>query len=195
MTQQWFTADLHIGHPYVAKLRGFDSPYDLTYHIENQWWSQVDPKDTVWVLGDVVGRSSEDNEALALLKTLPGTKHLIMGNHDSVSSVHRNGYRKQKQWFEVFDSIQHFQRLRTGNTTWLMSHYPYAESGEGQREDAPTRYTQFRLPDEGLPLVHGHTHADHPTRYSKTGREYCVSWDAHNRLVSRGEIDKWIGEL
>ena len=49
--------------------------------------------------------------------------------------------------------MQAFAKIRLGDRTVLLSHFPY--EGDHTTEE---RATQFRLRDEGLWLVHGHTH-------------------------------------
>ena len=194
MPGTWFVGDTHFGHLKVAQIRGFESAAEHDDVIFSKWTRQVRDGDTVFVLGDISsGSSGGEDHALSILENLPGHKHLICGNHDSISSIHRNGYKKQAYWFRVFDSIRDYGRIRIEGADILLSHYPYASSGDGPGRGEP-RYMQFRLPDLGGYLIHAHTHHAHPTSGSSTGREYCVSWDAHRRLVNLGDIAAWIKE-
>lgn len=163
MSRTWFWSDLHLGHEYVAKTRGFDgapsgklsaaAPHDI--NIMTGWMQHVKPKDTIWILGDISGGRNEEY-ALDLIAGLPGTKHLIAGNHDSVSSIHRNGWKKQARFLEVFASVQQFARIKVQKQNVLLSHFPYAGAGDHKEEE---RHMEYRLTDVGLPLVHGHVHA------------------------------------
>jgi calcineurin-like phosphoesterase family protein len=191
MPAQWFIGDLHFGHERVAGIRGFERSDSHDAAILNKWSKQVHRDDTVWVLGDISsGRAEAEERALWMLWTLPGHKHLIAGNHDSVSSIHRNGYKKFRQFLNVFESVQQFARVRIEGEDVLLSHYPYEVSGDGPgRGDA--RYLEYRLPDKGLRLIHAHTHHTDPYTGSLTGREFCVSWDAWRRLVNYGDVAKW----
>lgn len=163
MSRTWFWSDLHLGHEYVAKLRGFkddpegkfsaSAPHDV--HIMSVWKEHVRPKDHIWLLGDISGGRNEEY-ALDFLSILPGHKHLISGNHDSVSSIHRNAWKRQARFLEVFESVQDFARLKVHGVDFLLSHYPYAGAGDHK---AVERYTQYRLTDVGHPLVHGHVHS------------------------------------
>lgn len=194
MPATWFIGDLHFEHDKVAQIRGFTNADEHDMVLWYQWEKQVHPDDTVWVLGDISrGSSAAEGVALYLLSRLPGHKHLIAGNHDSVSSIHRNGFKKQRQFLEVFESVQEYQRIRVNGQSVLLSHYPYASQGDGPNR-GEARYTQWRLPDEGGHLIHAHTHHDHPTSGSVTGRELCVSWDAWRRIVNYGDIAKWLEE-
>jgi calcineurin-like phosphoesterase family protein len=159
----WFTSDLHFGHAYVSAWRGFGTSRedaDTEAHdaaIVERWVKRVKPEDTIWVLGDIVGKYQQTEYALDLLKTLPGTKHLIAGNHDSVSPIHREAWKHQRLYLEAFESVQAYARIRVCGEDILLSHFPYL--GTGADHTADVRYPQFRLPDEGTILLHGHTHS------------------------------------
>lgn len=231
MARYWI-ADLHLGHAKVAELRGFtqdvgkfdDQP--LYRHDETimQQLRALSANDEVWVLGDISsGRPEAEERALLMLSFIPASLHLIAGNHDSVSSTHRHGYRQQRRFLEVFDSVQQFGRVRLHGRDVLMSHYPYARSGDGHGRGV-ARYAEYRLPDEGLPLIHGHTHQEtwhmpgtlafevEATPGKRSGRylyqtvrswsdrdaplqQFCVSWDAHRGLVTEHTLNEWIKGL
>jgi calcineurin-like phosphoesterase family protein len=153
MSQRFITSDLHFGHELVANLRGFDTTAEHDDALAEQWHKVVRQDDTVFVLGDVVGRSKDWTYALDRIDKLPGVKHLVSGNHDSCSSIHRNGWQHQREALRVFESVRDFARIKFRRHTVLMSHYPYDDDHtEG------VRYAEYRLRDEGLPLLHGHTH-------------------------------------
>lgn len=212
MSRYWI-ADLHLGHAKVAEIRGFKGYQEHDEHILNQL-SKLTTGDMLWVLGDISSGSPKGEDyALWILKNeVQAPMHLIAGNHDSVSSIHRQGYKKQREWLETFDSIQQFGRLRMGGHHVLMSHYPYARSGDGPGR-GEARYNEFRLPDVGAPLIHGHTHQTEPHMGKwadwelglglvPEGQEgaldtsqYCVSWDVHRRLVTEADLNKWVEGL
>lgn len=204
MSRYW-VADLHLGHSKVAEIRGFKSYQGHDDHILNQL-SKLTAGDMLWVLGDISSGSSkgEDYALWILQNEVKAPMHLIAGNHDSVSSIHRQGYKKQREWLETFDSIQQFGRLRMGGHRVLMSHYPYARSGDGPGR-GEARYNEFRLPDVGAPLIHGHTHQRTPHAVpARLGQnhpgvpdlqQYCVSWDVHRRLVTEADLNEWVEQL
>lgn len=71
----------------------------------------------------------------------------------------------------------------------IASHYPYA--GDSQEQD---RHTSHRPRwDDGIPLIHGHTHArDH----GPNGHQFHVGVDAHDfSPVPFSVIDAWIQRL
>lgn len=165
MSRIHYWSDLHLGHEFVAKLRGFKetiAPFDgkptspqgwHDLHIQEAWKENVRPKDHIWILGDISGGRNEDY-ALDFISGMPGIKHLISGNHDSVSSIHRNAWKQQEKFLKVFASVQDFARHKVSGKDFLLSHYPY----DGDHADREDRYGEYRLPDRGFPLVHGHVH-------------------------------------
>ncbi|KAB1661644.1 metallophosphoesterase [Pseudoclavibacter sp. CFCC 13796] len=184
----WYTSDPHFFHRLVAGLRGFDDVEAMNASIVRQWRSQVSDRDTVFVLGDVcVNRVAE---TLALVDGLPGRKHLITGNHDAVSPLHREAIRRLPVWAEVFDTILPFARRRLAGHDLLLSHFPYEDWGDGPQRTG-CRYRQYRLPDLGLPLLHGHTHGPEHAH----DRQLHVGWDAWGRLVSQTEVIAWLDGL
>lgn len=189
----FLTADLHLGHEKVAEKRGFPSVQQHDEFVIEKWRSQVLPDDRVIVLGDISGGKTEDH-ALAVLSTLPGEKRLIAGNHDSVSAFSRRGHKMQEEFLKVFLSVESFSTMKMARREVLLSHYPYASQGDGPGR-GPARYLQWRLPDMGALLIHGHTHHSDPFDGSMTGREMCVSWDAWGRLATEGDVAKWIERI
>jgi calcineurin-like phosphoesterase family protein len=184
MSGTWYTSDPHIHHKLVAGIRGFASVDAHDSEIIRRWNKVVRPEDTVWVLGDI-GMGNED-AYLGLASCLNGTKHLISGNHDPVWPGHRDAHKKMDLWLAVFATIQPFGRRRINGHEVLLSHFPYQGSGD---HTADERYTQYRLPDGGLWLLHGHTHQPERIR----GREIHVGLDAWDLApVNEGAIGKMI---
>jgi calcineurin-like phosphoesterase family protein len=73
--------------------------------------------------------------------------------------------------------VQDFARHKVSGRDFLLSHYPYA----GDHADRADRYTQYRLQDIGIPLVHGHVHDawDQKTTY------------AHDTPMMNVGVDHW----
>jgi calcineurin-like phosphoesterase family protein len=151
VTAVFFTSDTHFCHCMVAGLRGFGTSEEHDEMIIGNWNRTVRPDDLVWHLGDV----GLGNEARILEQAsrLNGRKQLITGNHDSCWPGNRGARSRQRRWLEVFESVQAFARIRIDGRPVLLSHFPY--EGDHTGED---RCTQYRLPNEGLWLIHGHTH-------------------------------------
>lgn len=187
----WFTSDLHFGHEKVSGLRGFLDPYSHDIVVAGYWQGTVGKNDTVYVLGDLTCDQRKEDYALEMISYLNGTKHLIAGNHDSVSSIHRHGWKRQRKYLEVFESVRDFGKIRLNKRDILLSHYPYSTSVEADHGEV--RYEAYRLPDTGVPLLHGHTHLAHQRRHISTlgTPQIHVGLDAWDLMpVSLGTIDR-----
>lgn len=171
----WFTSDLHIGHRLVSGLRGFETTDEHDAQIADRWSAAIRPTDQVWVLGDLAVSSPKG--ALALLAKLPGVKHLIAGNHDPIHSMHRESHKHFAAYMEVFASVQTFARRKVAGSYVMLSHFPYGHDARHLQADGGVdKYAPYRLRDEGLWLLHGHTH----TAARVDGREIHVGVDAWN---------------
>lgn len=185
MSQRFFTSDTHLGHPLVARDRGFDSVADHDDAVCDAWASTVGKRDTVYVLGDVVIRNLDAN--LARLVRLPGVKHLIAGNHDGIHPNNVNAHRLFRRYSVAFDSIASAGTVKIAGQRVLLSHFPYV----GDHADRSDRYTQWRLPDEGGPLIHGHVHDE----WVVNGRQRNVGIDTSIAPVPEPEIAEWLKTL
>jgi calcineurin-like phosphoesterase family protein len=200
----FYTSDLHIGHRLVAGKRGFwdednvaagdwealaHAEEDVEAHddaIAANWDRVVKPQDTVYVLGDVAMNFNQ--HVYEWIKARPGHKHLIAGNHDAVHPQHRTAQKAMAFWMLAFDSVQPFARRKLEGISFLMSHYPYMSWGDGPGR-GPARDEQYRLPDLGTPLLHGHTHGkerDHDNMFH-VGLD---AWDLE--LVPQSVIQDWL---
>jgi calcineurin-like phosphoesterase family protein len=183
----WFTSDLHFGHRLVAHLRGHGpsrEEADVTAHdleIADHWRDTVATDDVVWILGDL----DLNTRSLPLVAALPGRKRLIAGNHDACHPMHSAAPSVMKRYLEVFEFVQPFARVKLLGEPVLLSHFPY----QGDHTEYGDRFTQYRLPDEGARLLHGHTHSSE--RWTST-REIHVGWDAWRRFVSADELAVYV---
>ena len=188
MSRVWYTSDLHFGHMLVADIRGYSHPTGHDLAITEEWQRIVKKDDTVYVLGDIA--TSGYAYALDIIKHLPGRKHLIAGNHDPVHPMHRQtAAAKQREWLDTFETIMPFARKRLNRIEFLLSHFPYEAWGDGERPGS--RYNQYRLPDMGMPLIHGHTHGTE----REHGHQMHVGWDAWNTLVPQETIIDWLENI
>lgn len=191
MSVTYYCADLHLGHRLVAGHRGFGEDTDAhDAEIVQRWTKAVREDDIVVVIGDLA--VSSPTYALALLAELPGRKRLISGNHDVTWDAHRDAPRLRRKYGfdDVFEWIGSFGRRKINGQTVLLSHFPYAPlpgAGPDSTRDhtAEPRYLQYRLPNLGEWLLHGHTHS---TEIWTSPRELHVGWDAWRRLVPEHEI-------
>jgi calcineurin-like phosphoesterase family protein len=185
MSTVWLTSDSHFSHRMVAGLRGFGTPEQHDAAVVALWNATVRPGDQVWHLGDVgMGRTERYWDTL---KQLNGTLHLVAGNHDEVWPGHRQAYRVQRRWLEVFETIQPFARRRIAGQNVMLSHLPYRGGGDHTQDE---RYSQYRLADEGLWLLCGHVH----DMWAQRGRQINVGLDVRGlRPISLDEIATIIG--
>ena len=181
---QWFTSDLHLAHPHVAKLRGFDDYKEHDRQIIRNLNELVAPDDDLYVLGDISsGSKTSLDEALRLLHRLNvGRTHrtLILGNHDT-TRLEANKIRK---------FITEFGQVALRGTTTipsaghvLLSHYPWAEHMNGsKRADLSTNAldTHYKRLAPSIDfrnlLLHGHTHATTPYEFL-IGSKYSIDPD------------------
>lgn len=220
MTKRHFTSDSHINHELVAVERmlryvnvtrayqGLEalsradlSPEQITEMVEDHsrilaenWDRVVGSDDTVYVLGDIAMNPRKG--AFEWFRARPGRKILIAGNHDEVAGFHSKGLteRQKPEWADIFFAISDFAFLKFGKQRVALSHYPY--DGEGGR-DMEDRMTEVRLRDEGIPLLHGHTHGRHQAHASKNGTPmFHVGPDAWDmELVPESAIVEWLEYL
>lgn len=163
MSNIWFTSDPHWGHHFMARMRGFSTIEEHDAALLDTFQETITKRDTVYWLGDLA--MNNPSAAIAYTQAIPGTHHLILGNHDKAHPMHRDASSWQKKYFEAFESVQVYSRRLINRRNVLLSHHPY--SGEGDRA-MQERQTQYRLRDEGVPLIHGHVHA--PWQESKSSK-------------------------
>lgn len=176
MANVFFTSDLHIGHRKIAMLRAaafggdlsFDPEVDdasaIQWHdskLAAHWDEAIGKDDIVWVLGDISsGTNGAQLAALEWIRERPGTKHLVIGNHDGCHPMYRDSHKWQRIYMDgAFESAQTAARRRLalpeGHCNALMSHFPYKGDTAGGTE----RFHQWRLPNLGKDyIIHGHTH-------------------------------------
>lgn len=210
----FYTADPHVGgHRLVSRIRGFIDESATEEHrgevvfaadtvahdefLADKWDSTVHPQDYVFVLGDISINGNAD--ALEWMRRRHGFKILISGNHDPVHpGFFRNAHKKVAAWREVFADIQPYYRISLLGQVVLLSHLPYSGTGaEGKRdngEEVEERGTQWRLPDMGMPLLHGHTHGPERAHLSdKQTPQLHVGLDAWDyNLVSQETVQDWL---
>lgn len=88
----YFTGCLHLGHKNIGTFRDFVNDCDdNTDLIVRDWQKRIKKKDVVYCMGD----TAFSNEAIDIIKGLPGRKILIKGNHDDFVST-----QKQMEAFE-----------------------------------------------------------------------------------------------
>lgn len=193
------TSDQHVSHVNIARLadRPFDnseSTEDMDNTLIERWNSVVMPEDNVLVLGDIA--LGKIDLSLPKWKQFNGTKYLVPGNHDRISSVEKPARRErfapmyEEAGFVILpEIISVFAEMGTDNVEMLASHYPYR--GDSQEAE---RHVELRPIDEGKLLLHGHTHADVATK-PEFPRQFHVGVDAHDLTpVASSVITEWVAQ-
>lgn len=161
----WFTSDSHFMHDFLAMdIRGFSTTQEHDKQLIANYNSKIRPDDTVFTIGDF---SLKKPDVFApILQRLNGNWHLISGNHDACWPGHSEGYKFQQAYMDAgFKSVQPFGRRKLDGSNVLMSHFPYGGDHTGT-----DRSTQYRLREEGLVVLHGHTHEDKVVSWYLNGR-------------------------
>ena len=187
----FFTSDTHFGHRRIIELcnRPFSDVTEMNEMMVSNWNRVVSPEDTVYHLGDVALGPIE--ESLGYIKRLNGEKILVVGNHDRpFPPMQRGRMHKVEEWTQRymdagFDEVYSNAGLALNGYEFRLSHFPY--DGDHTNEE---RYSEYRQPDNGVPLIHGHTHLNSRFSRSKNGTaQVHVGQDAWGFFpVSLGQV-------
>ncbi len=112
----WFTSDTHFGDPRVLSLDRRPWP-DLRSHddaLADAWRAVVAPGDTLWHLGDFA-RPRPAGRVEDLLASLPGEKHLVIGNNDGPETTGAEGWA----------SVAHYREIEVDGRRLVLCHYPF----------------------------------------------------------------------
>lgn len=202
----FFTSDQHFGHHRILELgegRPFKHINEHNDYIIKQWVKTVSHDDTVYVLGDVALGGFEDfPKSIKIFSWLPGKKMLIPGNHDKIWSGNSIAYRDKNRNYYVDagftimpeNHIIDFPLSETETTQVLLSHVPYASHLTERDTRRAEKFKKQTPTDEGLPLIHGHTHSR--VKLNGHPKSFHVGVDAHNFTpVSETEIREWLKTL
>lgn len=183
--RDFLTADLHMGHEAVAKLRGFTTAEEHDQTVWDHIRNTVPHDSRLWVLGDLV--SGFDTPVVEIdtvsrfaerLDECGIELHVITGNHDCVHPSRSKAARHLRGYGRVVESVASIGTMKIAGHRCILSHYPYEGDHKAQDRDI-----QWRPRDMGEPIIHGHTHATAPVSWSSTGTlQICVSldaWDLH----------------
>lgn len=83
----WLTSDLHLGHENMIKFceRPFKSVKQMNHILLKNYTELVQPEDEVFFVGDIsMKRRDHKSWYQHIFENLPGNKHLILGNHDTL---------------------------------------------------------------------------------------------------------------
>jgi calcineurin-like phosphoesterase family protein len=140
----FFTADLHLGHANIIKHcnRPFSSVNEMDEYLLASWNSRVRPNDSVYIIGDLIFRSSLSPDDY--LSRLNGKKHLILGNHDK-------DWVKKVEMSKHFVTVERFLEFSDGQHRITMCHYPMMS---------------WNHISKGSYMIHGHIHNNYDAIYS-----------------------------
>lgn len=114
----YYIGDTHFGHANILRLDGrpFSSIAENDECLISNWNETVTDTDDIWVLGDFAWATPE-----VYAQRLRGRKHLIIGNHDRLTTVARKE-------FVSIDKMAHVQDKAFGKTVQIhLCHFPLAE--------------------------------------------------------------------
>lgn len=197
----FFTSDTHLGHERILELGGgrpFKSIGEHNMAIRENWFNTVTSEDTVYVMGDIV-MGGEFEKTLQLFTDLPGVKFFIPGNHDKIFSSTNNAARIDKYTpmyenagFTILpENTSTVLETSYGMQEVLLSHFPYT----GDSHSDTDRYAKNRYLNEGMPIIHGHTHSNSKINPHNV-LEYHVGVDAHDFTpVHEKHIIAWLEDL
>lgn len=182
----WFTSDLHFYHKQVIGYcnRPYSNVEEMNRDLIERWNSKIKKREIVWVLGDFSFAGIQTTKDV--VSQLKGDIRIVRGNHD----------RYAKQLIEMG-----FSNVYENHSIWLegykvnLSHFPHRPTKE-QMEAAThdMRYLHKRIYNDGLPLLHGHTHSPEKVNIDN-GLQIHVGIDAWDMSpVSHKEIIKLIEE-
>lgn len=112
----WYIADLHFGHNRIIDFckRPFNSTSEMNAAIISNFQRLVLSDDDLWVLGDFAFGNGDNNAQFeSWFHSLPGRKHLIIGNHDDERVV-------SLPW----ESVEYMTEIKDGDQSLTLCHYP-----------------------------------------------------------------------
>lgn len=114
---------------------------------------------------------NDDKFGISCLHQLKGVKHLVAGNHDTLSRL------AMYETSNIFKSISFGERLKYGNWTYLLNHYPLLTDNYQEKHKVIS--------------LCGHSHTTDPFLHWPSGLIYHCEVDAHDGYpVNLEEIDK-----
>lgn len=146
----YFTSDTHFGDPRVLRIdrRPFPSLAEHDAALIANWRETVADDDTVWHLGDFALGPPPERIA-EIIASLPGEKHLIVGNNDGPDTLSQPGWA----------SIAHYAEIDVDGSRLVLCHYAFR--------------TWNRM-GRGVIDLHGHSHG----KLKPLPRQYDVGVDA-----------------
>ncbi|WP_228835509.1 hypothetical protein [Nocardia abscessus] len=189
----WYIADLHIGHRHVAETRGFDDPADHDRKLAELWDEKVATGDRgVGARRHLRRRKRQELNALLWLADRPGEKHLVTSNHDGCHPMRSLAAKWQSIYLaNGFASVQQTAVHKIAGQRVILTHFPFRHDPEGDHTPE-NRFESWRVPDDGQIIIHGHTHSKVQVR----GPQIHVGADAHGLAsVSRAWVTEQVERI
>jgi calcineurin-like phosphoesterase family protein len=192
---RWWTSDTHYSHaniitycerPFTDPVAGGEEDRLVTPNIEKmnealieRWNDTVADDDEIIVVGDLAMGSTR--HSIPLTERLRGRRFLVPGNHDKCHGMYKSS-AKARRWYEAagWTILPNEMTVTIDGREVLVCHFPYVSgtgTGRSGTRHFDDRYSAFRPDDNGLWLIHGHTHA-----VEKINREH--------RMIHVG-VDAW----
>lgn len=160
MNKTYFSSDLHFMHDkdFLYEPRGFKSIYEMNEQLIKNFNEVMDWSDDLYILGDCF--LCNNDEGIKLMKRLPGTKHIIFGNHDTDT-------RKELMREAGFECLGLASIIKLNGLRFYLCHYPTMTANFDL--DKPLKARVLSLS--------GHTHS---SEVWDAAGGYNVALDAHN---------------
>lgn len=175
----FFVSDTHFNHTNIIKYsnRPFRDIEEMNAQMIKNYCAVVKPEDTVYHLGDFsFGGKEKIVKSLGVWGSLPGEKHLLLGNHD----YYLYHGKLREDFDKAFASVRDFRPIKVGNTQIILCHYSF-QVWDGSHK--------------GVYNLYGHSHGtleDKPTLLSMdAGVDATARWKSGYPL---GPVDKKVFE-
>lgn len=146
------TSDLHMFHDraFIYEPRDFKSVQAMMDYYRQEWLGNVAKQDDIYIVGDFC--LGTDYDAIEqLVKSLPGNKHLLIGNHDTDAKVdfykslgmdvkYADVIEYKKRRFYLSHFITHVASLESNPDTCLINLHGHLHTKEKFHEDIPYLY-------------------------------------------------------
>lgn len=159
----FFASDQHFDHLNIIKFcdRPFKNVDEMNKKLIENWNKQVRERDHVYILGDFVWNTTSKKDYRELIKELNGNIHLVIGNHDQITTHQAIGLGFASACYEM--------KLKIAGEYVKLSHYPYRYKFWKQVKirinnflkgrKTVIKHALKRPKDEGGWLICGHTHS------------------------------------
>lgn len=118
----FFTSDNHFSHKNISNFcpdtRQGKDVQEMNRLMIRNWQIQVRQEDTVYMLGDVFFCNAD--EAIKIMRQLPGQKILTYGNHDKV--IRGNSILRS-----MFISVAEWRKISIDGHKLILHHFPTYE--------------------------------------------------------------------